>query len=804
MLPMTIGNAFGQECTPSSSQQEAWISSVRSLDFSQTPAELYQNTSGASTYSDFTGTCMPVNYASTSQQINITPNAGGLFIGVWVDVNNDGDFTDPGEERLNVQDNNNPGIATNLNGLNLTGGHLMRIIVSTQPITGPCDNILNGEVEDYQLCGGEECPWISQVRLFDNSFVNNSDDSPDNYSDYKDPCIPVFESAFNQINVQFSQADVFRALYIDLNGNGDFSDPGEMFVNGQGNGFGLGLSGQINSGLLTGGEMVRIIVSSNPIVDPNAIPECGEVEDYTLCGGKVCPWISQVRLFDNSYVNNSDDSPDNYSDYKDPCIPLFGSTFNQINVQASQGDVYRALYIDLNGNGDFSDPGEMFANGFDSNGGFGVGLSAQINSGIITGNEMVRVIVSSDPITDPNAIPSCGEVEDYTICGKPNCEDLDVSISNIQCYNQGTSDPSDDHWTFDITVTDLGGNGTYWRAGDPVDEAGSYGTKTIWMGAIADYGDTVTFEVYDNETPDCVYTVTIDTPEPCSDPCELEISYEIGECVGDNQYYVTLNVSGTNGLDWMAKQKLESNGNETVLFNGTGDATNVQLGPIDISEGDWTLWVKMVDYYDCLIDVFINAPEPCDDKCECEGGLQTISATQIQKCIYLVAAASVASCDGVEFSESYTIDYGDGSPIETTNSNGGYHQYPGDGSYTVTMTHTVTNLETGCSTTVSRTDTIEISCEGGDDPVKPIRPRLYVYPNPSKDIVNFEITTTSKDVVTIQVYNIYGREVYSNQVNGSSGSILNSSWDARSLKSGIYVAIMTVGDTTIREKIIIE
>ncbi len=790
---------FAQNCTPSSTQQEAWISLVQSRDFLQSPSLLYENPSGASAYSDFTGNCMPVNYDSTSQQINITVNREELFIGVWVDVNNDGDFDDPGEERINIQDTGSPGIGTNLNGLNLTGGHLLRIIVSDQPITGPCDPVVNGEIEDYILCGGEECPWISRVRLFDNSYVNESEASDGNYADYKDPCIPVFESTFNQINVHLSQDNVYRALYIDINGNGDFSDPGEQFVNGQGDGFGLGLSGQINDGTIQGGEMVRVIVSSEPITDPNAIPACGEVEDYTLCGGKECPWISKVRLFDNSYVNESEASDGNYSDYKDPCIPILESTFNQINVHLSQDDVFRALYIDLNGDGDFSDPGEQFVNG--QGNGFGLGLSAQINSGIIEGGEMVRVIVSSDPITDPNAIPECGEVEDYTLCGKPNCENIEVSISNIQCYNQGTSDPNDDYWTFEITVTDLSGDGTFWRAGDPVGEAGSYGTKTIWMdGAIVDYDDTITFDVYDDADPDCVYTVTVDTPEPCSAPCELDISYEIGKCEGNDEYFVTLNVTGTNGQPWMAKQKLESDGSETVLFNGTGDMSNVQLGPLDINDGDWTLWVQIVGYYDCLIDVYINAPEACEDECNCSATLQPIQASQARGCVYLVAAASVGGCDGDQFSESYTIDYGDGSPIETTNSNGGFHEYPGSGTYTVTMTYTVTNLETGCETTTSRTDPVTINCEGGE----PGKPRFNAYPNPSKDVVNFEVTTTSKEAVTIQVYNIYGREVYTYNGTANNQRLIDSVWDARKLQSGIYIAILTIGDTKIHKKIIIE
>lgn len=136
-----------------------------------------------------------------------------------------------------------------------------------------------------------------------------------------------------------------------------------------------------------------------------------------------CPWIQTVRLIDNSYVNNTGSSPNNYSDYTSNCIPLLEATFPQINVTPNQAS-YIAVLIDIDGDGIFT-TSDYFAATPNPSSGTGFGLSAQVASGLITGGELVRVIVSNTPITLSNNIPTCGEAEDYRIC----CTALPITIT---------------------------------------------------------------------------------------------------------------------------------------------------------------------------------------------------------------------------------------------------------------------------------------------------------------------------------------------------------------------------------------
>ncbi len=216
---------------------------------------------------------------------------------------------------------------------------------------------------------------------------------------------------------------------------------------------------------------------------------------------------------------------------------------------------------------------------------------------------------------------ACQDVTITSGCGQ-DC--LIVEILDSFCNNQGTSDPSDDYWRFDMIVTDLSGTGVNWTTSGDILDSGPYG---ILKEVYPDGGNVVdnpcyTFTVFDVNDPNCSTDVNVCAPAPCSRPCELEIKYEMGICnddntpayISDDYYYVTLDIFGTNGQPWMAKQKFEDpiSGypDEVLLASGSGDQS-VALGPILVQDGDWTMWVFFSDYYDCLIDTFIMAPEFC-------------------------------------------------------------------------------------------------------------------------------------------------------------------------------------------------
>ncbi|MEZ4778197.1 MAG: zinc-dependent metalloprotease [Flavobacteriaceae bacterium] len=154
----------------------------------------------------------------------------------------------------------------------------------------------------------------------------------------------------------------------------------------------------------------------------------------TDCFMSECAFIEMVRLFDDSYQNSSGASSENYTDYTQAaCIPIFETQFQQINIEASTTDVYLALFVDLNGDGDFCDPGEELYNAFDASGSTGVSFVGLINNGTVIGNETVRVVVSDSPISC-DQIPECGEAEDYRLC--PPCNETPGGCLDFNCrYN---------------------------------------------------------------------------------------------------------------------------------------------------------------------------------------------------------------------------------------------------------------------------------------------------------------------------------------------------------------------------------
>jgi len=200
-------------------------------------------------------------------------------------------------------------------------------------------------------------------------------------------------------------------------------------------------------------------------------------------------------------------------------------------------------------------------------------------------------------------------VRDFYIQAPEDCEDcIDFSISNFTCYDNGTSDPDDDYWTFDIIAF---GPGSYWSAGYPINDSGSYGSsKTIWVGSIQD-NTSVEFTIYDNEDERCFANVFVQAPEPCSIECNLEVESRVSDCEENEKdyvFYVYLNVQIGDDECFMVKKK-NLDGSEEVLgtYNGSQQIT---LGPFPAGE-DFTLWIMGCETFDCVRDLYINAPD-CD------------------------------------------------------------------------------------------------------------------------------------------------------------------------------------------------
>ena len=73
--------------------------------------------------------------------------------------------------------------------------------------------------------------------------------------------------------------------------------------------------------------------------------------------------------------------------------------------------------------------------------------------------------------------------------------------------------------------------------------------------------------------------------------------------------------------------------------------------------------------------------------------------------------------------------------------------------------------------------------------------KTRVYPNPAKDKIAIEVNQAS----AVSIKNIIGVEVYKSQLNNGTNEI-----NISQLASGIYFVVITTGDTTVTEKIVVE
>ncbi len=124
-----------------------WISNVTLGSFS--------NSSGSAGYSDFTGLTANVT-AGSSYSISISPAFSGTiyqeYFRVWIDFNQDGDFTDAGEEVFAA----GPTSATVSGTITiptsaLNGNTRMRVSMKWSGAPTSCETFSYGEVEDYTV-----------------------------------------------------------------------------------------------------------------------------------------------------------------------------------------------------------------------------------------------------------------------------------------------------------------------------------------------------------------------------------------------------------------------------------------------------------------------------------------------------------------------------------------------------------------------------------------------------------------------------------------------------------------------------
>ncbi len=214
-------------------------------------------------------------------------------------------------------------------------------------------------------------------------------------------------------------------------------------------------------------------------------------------------------------------------------------------------------------------------------------------------------------ITDNDDV-SCSDAFEVTV---PNCTNdcnLTADVLNMACNDEGTpNDPTDDTYTFDLVI-----HGTHvgdtWTAEDGT--TGNFG-DTISFGPYLIVDGNTTFDVVPDANDNCVLTVLVTAPQPCSEACDIEAAISNVTCddngtpgdSSDDTFSFTALVTGEDvSSSWIA---LDENG-MPIQFGMTGMPTVFNLGNL-IADGPVSITFRDISNPDCEVTVEVTPPAPC-------------------------------------------------------------------------------------------------------------------------------------------------------------------------------------------------
>ncbi|WP_293565334.1 T9SS type A sorting domain-containing protein [Phaeodactylibacter sp.] len=214
-------------------------------------------------------------------------------------------------------------------------------------------------------------------------------------------------------------------------------------------------------------------------------------------------------------------------------------------------------------------------------------------------------------ITD-NDEATCADAFEVTV---PNCTNdcnLTADVLNMACNDEGTpNDPTDDTYTFDLII-----HGTHvgdtWTADDGT--TGNFG-DTISFGPYLITDGNTTFDVVPDANDNCVLTVLVTAPQPCSEACDIEAAISSVTCddngtpgdSSDDTFSFTALVTGEDiSNSWIA---LDETG-MPIQFGMTGMPTVFNLGSL-IADGPVSITFRDISNPDCEVTVEVTPPAPC-------------------------------------------------------------------------------------------------------------------------------------------------------------------------------------------------
>lgn len=80
---------------------------------------------------------------------------------------------------------------------------------------------------------------------------------------------------------------------------------------------------------------------------------------------------------------------------------------------------------------------------------------------------------------------------------------------------------------------------------------------------------------------------------------------------------------------------------------------------------------------------------------------------------------------------------------------------------------------------------------------------LNVWPNPTKDIINFKLPTQTSKPTYVSLYDIQGRQVYKETIN-SNNAVTRGQIKTSSLARGVYVLKINQGNASMQQKVVLK
>lgn len=293
-----------------------------------------------------------------------------------------------------------------------------------------------------------------------------------------------------------------------------------------------------------------------------------------------------------------------------PCVLTFDEQSLDCfdNLTADTLDDYYVLTLQISEPG--HKPGDQYnlTIGVDSYGPYDYGELVMIN---LPADGSTRMVLIQDTRRGVHCELSF-EIGPLIPCSSA-CE-LDLEISNVQCQNAGTGlDPSDDTFTFDITVNGVDVGAT-WQADDAANTTGAYG-ETKSFGPYLISGGPISLNVFDVTDIYCRENILVSPPPPCSDSCVIDlVDLIIGDCDDNNTgkdslddtFMVDLFVAGQN---FGSGYSVEWNGTIWGPFNYN---QFIQVGPLPANGQNLTLIISDsdIDYCEITVDV---SQDPCSE-----------------------------------------------------------------------------------------------------------------------------------------------------------------------------------------------